>query len=71
MDNDGCDSPSMLKCMTGPGAYLNICHFARDKGKVPFHVMSLSYANALKFFYRMITLDLTDKGHEHLAMTQR
>eukprot|EP00981_Chlorochromonas_danica_P014034 scaffold7236_cov163-Ochromonas_danica.AAC.2 len=35
MDNDGCDSLSMVKCVGGAKAYLNICKFARDKGKVP------------------------------------
>eukprot|EP00981_Chlorochromonas_danica_P008010 scaffold1945_cov181-Ochromonas_danica.AAC.5 len=62
MDNDGCDSPSMAKCVGGAEVYLNICRFGRDKCHVSTHDMSISYANALKLFYHMITFDWADKA---------
>eukprot|EP00981_Chlorochromonas_danica_P007434 scaffold1729_cov173-Ochromonas_danica.AAC.10 len=48
MDSNGCDSPSMAKCVGGAKVYIKICKFGRDKCKVPIHDMSISYANALK-----------------------
>eukprot|EP00981_Chlorochromonas_danica_P008008 scaffold1945_cov181-Ochromonas_danica.AAC.3 len=62
IDNDGCDGPSMAKCVGGAEVYINICRFGRDKYQVYTHDMSLSYAGALKFFYHMITFDWADKA---------
>lgn len=71
MDDVGCDSPSMAKCVGGAEVYLAICRFGRDKYHVPAHDMSFSYAKALRLFYQMITFDLTDKAHLHIGMTHR
>eukprot|EP00981_Chlorochromonas_danica_P009162 scaffold2514_cov158-Ochromonas_danica.AAC.5 len=71
MGNDGCDSPSMLKCMTGADPFLNICRFGRDKCHVSIHDMSLSYATALRIFYHLITFDLAEKANLHNGVTHR
>lgn len=73
MDSSDCDSsPSMAKrCMYGAKMYLKVCRFGRDEYHVPAHDMSLSYANALKMFYRMISFDLADEAHVRNDTTDR